>query len=207
MPSLTFTDVARARVDAISFFVVLGLLSAWGIQGIWNSFRVEFPRLPRLTYFKAVGLTILWGLLFLIVLTMISGARELMTPGAWVKQGYTYRLAEDNQKPPAPDDAAKLQDDRKDRLQKLARTLLAYAAQHQGKFPPRKSDLPAELWHSADPSHIEYVYVTNLTAQDGGKVLVYEPAVFGEKRFVLLANGEIKEEFWQQSPPETKPAK
>jgi hypothetical protein len=25
---------------------------------------------------------------------MISGARELMTPGAWEKQGVTYRLAD-----------------------------------------------------------------------------------------------------------------
>ena len=29
-----------------------------------------------------------------IVLTMISGARELMTPGAWERNGVTYRLSE-----------------------------------------------------------------------------------------------------------------
>jgi hypothetical protein len=34
----------------------------------------------------------LWGLLFLLILTMISGARELMTPGAWEKHGSTYEL-------------------------------------------------------------------------------------------------------------------
>ncbi len=36
---------------------------------------------------------IIWGLLFVLVLTMISGARELMTPGAWEKEGFTYVLA------------------------------------------------------------------------------------------------------------------
>lgn len=40
-----------------------------------------------------MGLVVLWGLLFIVVLAMISGARELMTPGAWEKQGATYRLA------------------------------------------------------------------------------------------------------------------
>jgi hypothetical protein len=37
----------------------------------------------------------LWGLLFLLILTMISGARELMTPGAWEKHGSTYRLKDE----------------------------------------------------------------------------------------------------------------
>ena len=30
-----------------------------------------------------------------VVLAMISGARELMTPGAWEKHGATYRLKEE----------------------------------------------------------------------------------------------------------------
>ena len=44
---------------------------------------------------KALGVVFLWGLLFVLVLTMISGARELMTPGAWEKKGLTYRLTDD----------------------------------------------------------------------------------------------------------------
>ncbi len=32
------------------------------------------------------------GLFFNIVPLMISGARGLMTPGAWVKNGVTYQL-------------------------------------------------------------------------------------------------------------------
>ena len=35
------------------------------------------------------------GLLFYVVLTMISGARELLTPGVWEKQGTGYRLRGD----------------------------------------------------------------------------------------------------------------
>jgi len=51
--------------------------------------------LPRLSFGRALAGVILWGLLFFIVLTMISGARELMTPGAWKKDGATYKLADD----------------------------------------------------------------------------------------------------------------
>ena len=92
MPSASLTDVARLRVENISFFLVVLLLSALLVQMIWNWLRNDFPRLPRLTYPKAVALISLWGLLFVLVLTMISGARELMTPGAWEKNGATYRL-------------------------------------------------------------------------------------------------------------------
>ena len=69
----------------------------------------DFPKLPRLTFFKACGVVLMWGLLSIIVLTMISGARELMTPGAWVKQGFTYRLAPDA-KPEEPSSAKRAQE-------------------------------------------------------------------------------------------------
>ncbi|MCA9099076.1 MAG: hypothetical protein KDA36_11840, partial [Planctomycetaceae bacterium] len=43
MPSIDLTDVAKLRVDAISFFLLLGFLSALGVKLIWNSFRKDFP--------------------------------------------------------------------------------------------------------------------------------------------------------------------
>lgn len=91
MPAPTLTDVrrffvlsslTRGRLEAISFFLVCILLSAWAIQAIWNSLRKDFTILPRISYGKSLGVVVLWGLLFVVVLTMISGARELMTPGA-----------------------------------------------------------------------------------------------------------------------------
>src|SRR5690348_1354111 len=80
MPSLTLSDVAQLRFQVISFFLVCFLICSWVVQRIWNSLRRDFPKLPRLSYKRSVGLVLLWGLLFLLVLTMISGARELMTP-------------------------------------------------------------------------------------------------------------------------------
>jgi hypothetical protein len=96
MPApFVLTDLARQRVEVISFFVVALLLAAGAIQSLWNMLRRDFTRLPRLGYGRALGVVVLWGLLFVVVLAMISGARELMTPGAWQRDGATYRLADD----------------------------------------------------------------------------------------------------------------
>jgi hypothetical protein len=92
MPSVTLTDVTRMRLQSISLFLVILLLCAWGVQALWNYLRRDFPRLPRMSYGRALAVMSLWGLIFVIVLTMISGARELLTPGAWEKDGMTYRL-------------------------------------------------------------------------------------------------------------------
>ncbi|MGC4031756.1 MAG: hypothetical protein QM754_08495 [Tepidisphaeraceae bacterium] len=94
MPSFTLTDVAKMRLDSISLFLAILFLHAWGIKGLWNAIAADFPSLPKMTYWRAVGVMTLWGLLFVLVLTMISGARELLTPGAWEKQGMTHKLKE-----------------------------------------------------------------------------------------------------------------
>lgn len=107
MPSPLPTEVPRVfqlstpaveRIQTISFFLVVFALCAATIMFIWNYLRRDFPQLPRLTFGRAAAAVLLWGLLFVIVLTMISGARELMTPRAWEQRGYAYQLAE----PPSP---------------------------------------------------------------------------------------------------------
>ena len=92
MPQLTLSDLAAARLDSISFFLGMLLLFAWIVKVLWNSLGKDFKSLPQLSYLRALMLVTLWGLLFVLVLTMISGTRELLTPGAWEKQGVTYRL-------------------------------------------------------------------------------------------------------------------
>lgn len=85
-------DLPRMRLEAISFFLAVLLVSSKLIQLIWNGVRSPVSRVPWLSYPRALGLVVLWGLLFSVVLAMISGARELMTPGAWEQRGATYRL-------------------------------------------------------------------------------------------------------------------
>ncbi len=80
------------QLQTLSFFVFAFLMGTKFLQVIWNAARGDFPFLPRLSYRRALSLSLLWGCLFMVVLTMISGARELMTPGAWRKSGWTYQL-------------------------------------------------------------------------------------------------------------------
>jgi hypothetical protein len=188
MPTITLTDVARMRVQTVSFFLVLLLLSAGLIQWIWNRLGKDFAFLPRLTYGKAVGLVGLWGLLFVLVLTMISGARELMTPGAWEKQGLTYRLAQ-----PVTPSLEGPSEERRQQMESLREALWAYAGSHGGRFPHSASVevIPPERWLLPGSSRLRYLYQGGLTADRGRTPLAYEPGVYGSQRLVLLTNGEI----------------
>ena len=101
MPSVSLSDVASLRLSGISFFLVLLLLSAVGFRYLWNYVRRDFSRLPYLNYKMALAFVLLLGLLLNVILLMIAGTRELMTPGAWEKSGITYKL-KPGATPPAP---------------------------------------------------------------------------------------------------------
>jgi hypothetical protein len=187
MPSINLTEIGRLRFETISFFLVVFLLCACAIQGIWNDLRHDFSTLPRLSYRRACGLMALWGLLFLLVLTIISGARELMTPGAWKKDGLTYKLADPSPSPSAQDQI------RWDRLEQLRSVLWQYARLHEGRFPARdsKGEIAEDAWRVPDPSGMHYLYEGG-RADIGNAPLAYEPGIFGPERFVLLTNGEVR---------------
>ena len=104
MTTVTLTDIAGARIDAISFFIASYLLICWLVKLIWNQLAKPFPSAPRLNYKQALGFVFVIALLFYVVLTMISGARELLTPGAWGKQGVRYRLREGDRPFPGKDE-------------------------------------------------------------------------------------------------------
>jgi len=96
---LQLSTPALERFQTISFFLLVFALCSAVVMFLWNYLQRDFPRLPRLTFGRAAAGVFLWGLLFVIVLTMISGARELMTPRAWEQRGYTYQLVEPSPKP------------------------------------------------------------------------------------------------------------
>lgn len=194
MPSVTLSDLASARLSTLSFFLMLLVVSAGIIRTIWNSLRTDIPRLPRLSFGKALGVVTLWGLLFLLVLTMISGARELMTPGAWVRDGHLHRLAD---RPPAAADQPEptLLERRCRKLERLRGALWGYAKAHDGRFPADDRptpEVPAEVWELPDPSGLRYLYVPGRSPGQLGAVLAYEPGLFAtESRLVLYADGEV----------------
>lgn len=186
MPRLT--DMARARVEVISFFIVGYLLLALAYRWLWNSLARDFPKFPRLSFRGALGALVVCGLFIYVVLTMISGARELLTPGAWERSGVMYKIREPDQNPKPWLDTA-----RRDSLDRLRAVLWKYASQHGGAFPADAGDggIPSDAWRSVDPNGLAHVYLPGAKQDVGSSVIAYEPGTFGANRFVLLSNGEI----------------
>jgi hypothetical protein len=183
MPSYDLSDIVALRLEEISFFSILILGCALGVRLMWNSLAKDFPRLPRLSYMRSLSLTALLGLLLLLVLTMISGARELLTPGAWRKQGATYRL-----------NAAVTEPVRRAALESLWLALFDYAQKHGGQFPPHdfSPEVPERLWLAPDREGTRFIYLPGLTTEARTNLLACEPVELGEGRFALFANGEIR---------------
>lgn len=180
MPSFVLTDLAELRLEAISFFAFTLLFVALGLQQLWN----RLTELPALSYRRALGLTLLWGLLFHLVLTMISGARELMTPGAWVRKDATYVLVRDEER---------LVDTllRQRELLELHAALGAWSAAHDGALPPHAfvADMPSAAWRDAEGRIFEYHPDQRL---DGpASLLAWEPADVREPRLALFSDGTV----------------
>lgn len=186
----TTSPVVGWQVQALSFFVACLFFGAFAVQWVWNHARRDFPVLPQIGYRRSLSLVLLWGLLFVVVLTMISGARELMTPGAWRKQGWTYQL----EKPATAADGAPTgdRDSRKRGLEQLRSALWQHAATHDGKFPARdQAGLDARLWDVPGNPGLQFFLVPDRSADETGRLLLFEPQIDGEDRLVLLTNGLI----------------
>ena len=188
MPSISLTDVARMRLDAISFFLLLLVLSAWLLKGAWNLLAKDFPRVPRIGFKQALGLVFVSGLFFYVVLTMISGARELMTPGAWVRKGATYQLAT-----PERDGKMWLSSARQKALEQLCDSLWRYSKEHGGNLPLHRDtgEIEAELWAGVHPQQKPLAYVPGLKAGVGSQILAFEPDDYGATRYALLSDGTV----------------
>ena len=182
-------------MEAISFFLLVLLGSAAVVRWLWNSLAADFSRIPRLTYRRALAAVVLWGVLLAIVLTMIAGARELLTPGAWQKQGVLYKAASPAEPKPSVGEDQEPQDQRRQHLAVLQKALWTYAATHGGKFPA-ESDLAMEasLWEMPGGGGMRYLYRLR---QEGDKLgrspepLACEPEIYGPNRLVLTTGGQI----------------
>ena len=182
MPGIDLTDAARVRLDAVSFFLAAFFLCAALGWGCWNLLRRDFPKLPRLSYGRAVAATALWGLAFGLILTMISGARELMTPGAWERAGWTYELTDPAAAENSPEAAR-------------ARRRAGLAAVYAG-WLERGDELPADLLTLPDRAPRTYTLLPGRTVEDAGAVLAFEPDVYtaadgGADPLVLFVGGDV----------------
>jgi hypothetical protein len=200
MPMPVLTDWAAVRFETLSFFLAILLVTAAVIRWLWNSLARDFTAMPRLGYRSVLAGVVLIGLLLAVVLTMIAGARELLTPGAWQRQGLLYKVAAPPESaeasaptdPPAPADAPLLEN-RKAHLEKLAAALQQFAEKHQGRFPEKESaaEIAPELWELPGAPGARFLYVAGLKTGDSHRILAYEPDVFGPRRLALQADGKV----------------
>lgn len=176
-------DIYRLRLEEISFFIVLLLVCALVLKLLWNYAFKGFNSVPRLKYLQALCASLLFGLVMLLILTMISGIREVLTPGAWRKQGTSYRLNDPSQEPA-----------RRRSMEHLRGALLNYARSHEGRFPQNDfiSEIPEKLWESPDQPGSRYIYFGGLSTNESNVIMILEPANFGDRRFVLKTSGEME---------------
>jgi len=181
-------EVYRLRVQELSFFVFLLLLCTVAFRFLWNTVAKDLPRIPRLGWRQASCLSVLLGVLMLLVLTMISGIREVLTPEAWRKQGTSYKLNSAEQEPV-----------RKRAIEDLRYVLFAYADAHDGQFPKHDftGEIPGKFWEAPDRLGSRFIYVGALKKTAEGetpRILAVEPPNFGEERFAIFTDGEIRQE-------------
>lgn len=194
--SIDLTEIAQLRLQSISFFLLLFLLSAWGLKKLWNMLARDFPKLPVITYKAALAGTFLWGLMFLFVLTMISGARELLTPGAWEKDGRTYRLTDSESEQETQAAAEALLKERRSKLAELRSALFMHVATHDGNYPANVEDasFADEFWLQPGEMNVKYGYVPGEKKSDQVRPLAFEQAVYrDEQQLILFTDGAIKQ--------------
>jgi hypothetical protein len=182
MPSFTLREIYRLRFQDLSFFILLLFASAFLFQLTWNYAVKGFGAIPKMNYWRALSLSFILGMAMLLVLTIISGIREVLTPGAWHKQGSTYRLNDPAQEPA-----------RKRSLEHLRVALFEYARAHEGRFPPHDlvPEIPEKMWESPDENGTRYIYHGGWTTNDVSKLIAVEPSIFGDSRFALSGAGAI----------------
>ncbi|CAN5185765.1 hypothetical protein BH23VER1_BH23VER1_24460 [soil metagenome] len=189
MPSYSLDELAAARIEVISFFVVVFLLCSFVVRWAWNSLAEVVGSMPAIRFKHALCLMLLSGLFLYVVLTMVSGARELMTPGAWNKVGLTYQLAIPRKHPSPPEESA-----RRLALENLHSMLVAYAQANGGAFPTNQeeSGFDPERWRGPDPAFEPFSYSGWLTTDSPpGRIIAFEGADYGEERMALTVAGAV----------------
>ncbi len=189
MTGMSLEELAAARLEVISFFIAVFVLCALVVRWAWNALADDFPKLPQIHFKHALCLMLISGLLLYVVLTMVSGARELMTPGAWRRAGVTYELASPQRDPQLWVGAA-----RREALARLHQELATYAGSHDGKFPSNRemSGIAPEAWAGIHPKGIPFSYVGWLATHSvPSRVLAYESEDYGSEVNVLLVDGTV----------------
>ncbi len=190
MPSLSLNVPYVERMMAVSFFSVMIVGSSVLLLLGWNLFAGASEKLRKLRYGEALFLTVLWGLASIVVLTMISGARELMTPGAWQRNGSTHQLKAVEASPVVDDKLAS----RREKIERLQLLLMQYALMHDGAYPKStgESGFDDSVWIMSEVPIVRYEYFDREKFGERPVPLVSEKPIY-EEVLMIFVNGSIVE--------------
>ena len=93
MSSIVLTEYGVELITGLSTALFFGLVVSTLLVRFFWGLLVHETEWPKPTLAKSFAATFLGGLLFFLVLVMIAGSRELLTPGAWEQDGILYKLA------------------------------------------------------------------------------------------------------------------
>lgn len=207
MPVLTRYGMERIIGMSTALFILL-VVAAIPIRLCWNSLVADpkdtvpdgtqknDSKLPMLTYPRAVAVTFLGGCLFLLVLVMIAGSRELLSPGAWIPDGAMsktlYHVERERlaRSADATDEQKGIDLLRRDAIIRLRDALALYSREHEGRLPDsiERSGF-GELWQIPFAGGMLYEYLPDAA----GSPLVREPEMLPDAKFSIGREFEITE--------------
>lgn len=201
------SDLARTRLDALSFYAVGWLLCCAGFRLVWNVIAIGRPTWPRLTYRRTLLGSMILSVGLLAILTFLAGVWEVTSPGAWRRSSAAAHLSgafalEPSELPSPLPRAGVGGDERRSRLETLRQHLWADARSRDGAFPASREDssVPSDLWSQPGFPSVLYIYRPGLRLDGPSTPLVMEYELFDDGRWVLMTDGTI-----ERSPSVTEP--
>lgn len=172
-----------AFVEILVYSTIVLSISAAFVRWSWNMIVEDSAALPRLTYPRAFGVCVIWGLAMFVALILIDGTRHSLTPTRWIRNGMTYQLSSDAER-----EIQVAREKRVAHLHQLDAALIRYSLDHDGFLPPSLEALGEADLTVPGTGGLAYVY----SLKEDNNFRLLEPE-WDEVRYALTPNGKVVE--------------
>lgn len=187
-PSPLVSEPFSRQVQLLIGSVIVLLIGAAIVKGLWNSLVKDFESLPRMSYLRSIGMTILWGLAMVVALILIDGTRHTLSPSAWVRNGFTYRLSTEEEQI-----LNDFRQERREQLENLYADVKNHVESNGGELPQTLTQIESDFL--SVPQNMELQYLWKVDAENSTFQIV-EPELVDDVRYAVTADGEVIE--WQE---------
>lgn len=184
-PSPLVSEPFSRQVQLLVGSVIVLSIGAWIVKALWNSLAKDFESLPQMSYLRALGMTLLWGLAMVVALILIDGTRHTLSPAAWVRNGFTYRLSTEEEQI-----LTDYRNQRREQLKNLHADLKSHIEANGRTLPPSLTTIESD--HLYVPENAELQYLWKLDTENSTFQIV-EPELVDDVRYAITAQGEVIE--------------